>query len=68
MSIDPLSLIGGGGGTLGGGDSMEDEEVPLVDGVFEGALGALALEMETPVDAMEVYGGDNGMKWMMKWW
>ncbi|GJV84941.1 putative reverse transcriptase domain-containing protein [Tanacetum coccineum] len=32
---------GGGGGTLGEGDSMEDEEVPLVDGVFEGALGAL---------------------------
>ncbi|GKE47906.1 hypothetical protein Tco_1479164, partial [Tanacetum coccineum] len=31
----------GGGGTLGGGDSMEDGEVPLVDGVFEGALGAL---------------------------
>ncbi|GKA12672.1 reverse transcriptase domain-containing protein [Tanacetum coccineum] len=32
--------------------SMEDEEVSLVDGVFEGALGALAL-----VDSMEVYGG-----------
>ncbi|GJT02413.1 hypothetical protein Tco_0823582 [Tanacetum coccineum] len=25
---------------------MEEEEVSLVDGVFEGALGALALEME----------------------
>ncbi|GJU20505.1 hypothetical protein Tco_1153847 [Tanacetum coccineum] len=43
----------------------KDEEVPLVDGVFEGALGALgderrcleALEMEAPVDAMVVYGG-----------
>ncbi|GJX13617.1 hypothetical protein Tco_0205375 [Tanacetum coccineum] len=33
--------------------SMEDEEVPLVDGVFEGALGAL----EALVDAMEVYDG-----------
>ncbi|GKA16911.1 hypothetical protein Tco_0696748 [Tanacetum coccineum] len=37
--------------------SMEEEEVSLVDGVFEGALGALALEMEALVDAMEVYGG-----------
>ncbi|GKA38932.1 putative reverse transcriptase domain-containing protein [Tanacetum coccineum] len=37
--------------------SMEDEEVSLVDGVFEGAFGALALEMEALVDAMEVYGG-----------
>ncbi|GKB83559.1 hypothetical protein Tco_0950454 [Tanacetum coccineum] len=34
----------GGGGTLGGGDSLEDEEVTLVDGVFEGALGALGYE------------------------
>ncbi|GJZ73900.1 hypothetical protein Tco_0638046 [Tanacetum coccineum] len=32
---------------------MEDEEVHLVNGVFEGALGALALEMEALVDAME---------------
>ncbi|GJU83573.1 putative reverse transcriptase domain-containing protein [Tanacetum coccineum] len=33
--------------------SIEDEEVSLVDGVLEGALGALeALEMEAPVDAM----------------
>ncbi|GKF30888.1 hypothetical protein Tco_0100686, partial [Tanacetum coccineum] len=48
-----------GGGTLRGGDSMEDEEVPLVDGVFKGALGALgdALEMEALVDVMDV---DNG--------
>nr|GEU54907.1 hypothetical protein [Tanacetum cinerariifolium] len=44
---------GGDGGTLRGGDSMEDEDVPLVDGVFEGALGALALEIEALVDAME---------------
>ncbi|GJT80589.1 hypothetical protein Tco_1054931 [Tanacetum coccineum] len=36
--------------------SMEDEEVSLVDGVFEGVFGALALEMEALVDAMEVYG------------
>nr|GEX33695.1 hypothetical protein [Tanacetum cinerariifolium] len=34
--------------------SMEEEEVPLVDGVFEGALGALALEMKALVDAMVV--------------
>nr|GFA38086.1 hypothetical protein [Tanacetum cinerariifolium] len=44
--------------------SMEEEELPLVDGVFEGALGVLgdesgclALEMEALVDAMVVYGG-----------
>ncbi|GJR28145.1 hypothetical protein Tco_1104377 [Tanacetum coccineum] len=37
--------------------SMEKEEMALVDGVFEGALGALALEMEALVDAMVVYGG-----------
>ncbi|GKE37886.1 hypothetical protein Tco_1461291, partial [Tanacetum coccineum] len=37
--------------------SIEEEEVPLVDGVFEGALGALALEMEALVDAMVVYRG-----------
>nr|GEW01921.1 hypothetical protein [Tanacetum cinerariifolium] len=44
----------GGEGTLGGGD-VEEEEVSLVNGVFEGAFGALALEMEALVDAMEVY-------------
>ncbi|GKD68643.1 hypothetical protein Tco_1322733, partial [Tanacetum coccineum] len=33
---------------------MEDEEVPLVDGVFKGALGALeGLEVEALVDVME---------------
>ncbi|GJY40417.1 hypothetical protein Tco_0427687 [Tanacetum coccineum] len=38
--------------------SIEDEEVSLVDGVLEGALGALeALEIEALVDAMDV---DNG--------
>ncbi|GJT22165.1 hypothetical protein Tco_0892102 [Tanacetum coccineum] len=41
MSMDAFSLVGGGGGTLRGGDSIEDEEVSLVDGVLEGALGAL---------------------------
>nr|GEY26161.1 hypothetical protein [Tanacetum cinerariifolium] len=35
--------------------SIEEEEVFLVDGVFEGAFGTLALEMEALVDAMEVY-------------
>ncbi|GJS23190.1 hypothetical protein Tco_0451822 [Tanacetum coccineum] len=34
------------------------KKLSLVDGVFEGAFGALeALEMEALVDAMEVYGG-----------
>ncbi|GKC20848.1 hypothetical protein Tco_1022998 [Tanacetum coccineum] len=56
----------GGGGEFGGGDevgdlgvySIEEEEVPLVDGVFKGSLEALkALEMEALVDAMECYGG-----------
>nr|GEW07705.1 hypothetical protein [Tanacetum cinerariifolium] len=37
--------------------SMEEEEVSLVDGVFEGALGALTLEIEALVDAIEVYDG-----------
>nr|GEW97603.1 leishmanolysin-like peptidase isoform X2 [Tanacetum cinerariifolium] len=37
--------------------SMEEENVSLVDGVFEGAFRALALEMEDLVDAIEVYGG-----------
>ncbi|GJR56963.1 putative reverse transcriptase domain-containing protein [Tanacetum coccineum] len=38
---------------------IEDEEVYLVDGVLEGALGALeALEIEALVDAMDV---DNGL-------
>ncbi|GJW83847.1 hypothetical protein Tco_0156992 [Tanacetum coccineum] len=58
MSIDAFSYVGGGGETLRGGDSIEDEEVSLVDGVLEGALGALeALEIEALVDAMDV---DNG--------
>ncbi|GJY95922.1 hypothetical protein Tco_0512283 [Tanacetum coccineum] len=35
--------VGGGGETLGGGDV--DEEVSLVDGVLEGALGALGDEI-----------------------
>ncbi|GJR80199.1 hypothetical protein Tco_0079775 [Tanacetum coccineum] len=39
---------------------MEDEEVAMVDGVFEGAFGALGdktwFEMEALVDAMEVVG------------
>ncbi|GKA06332.1 retrovirus-related pol polyprotein from transposon TNT 1-94 [Tanacetum coccineum] len=43
------------------GMSIEDEEVSLVDGVLEGALGALglleALEMEALVDVIDV---DNG--------
>nr|GEV17737.1 hypothetical protein [Tanacetum cinerariifolium] len=54
MSIDTFSWVGGGEGTRRGGDSMEEEEVLLVDSVFEGALEALALEMEALVDAMVV--------------
>nr|GFA62318.1 reverse transcriptase domain-containing protein [Tanacetum cinerariifolium] len=43
-----------------GNYSMEDEEVPLVDCVFKGALGALeALEMEDLVDAMK------GLWWLI---
>nr|GEY83515.1 hypothetical protein [Tanacetum cinerariifolium] len=38
-------------------ESMEEENVSLVDGVFKGAFRALALEMEDLVDAIEVYGG-----------
>ncbi|GJV80317.1 hypothetical protein Tco_1516187 [Tanacetum coccineum] len=41
MSMDAFSLVRGGGGTLGGGESIKDEEISLVDGVLEGALGAL---------------------------
>nr|GFA25030.1 hypothetical protein [Tanacetum cinerariifolium] len=54
----------GGGGTLREGDLMEDEEVPLVDGVFEGALGSLALEMEALVDAIEndVFAFDGAVR------
>ncbi|GJU00305.1 hypothetical protein Tco_1110643 [Tanacetum coccineum] len=37
MSMGSFSCVGGGGGTLGG--AMDDEEVALVDGVFDGALG-----------------------------
>ncbi|GJU56613.1 MAK10-like protein [Tanacetum coccineum] len=41
---------------IGGVISMEEEEVSLVDGVFEGAFGALALEMEALVDSIEQSG------------
>ena len=57
MSRDAFSKVGGGGGTLGGGDKwvlmqslidevdgMDEVEVPFVDGVLEGALGALGDE------------------------
>ncbi|GKA37642.1 hypothetical protein Tco_0724207 [Tanacetum coccineum] len=46
--------------------AIEDEEVALVDGVFEGAFGALGdeslldgLEVEALVDAMEVVEVDD---------
>ncbi|GKE86673.1 hypothetical protein Tco_1560415, partial [Tanacetum coccineum] len=35
-------------------ESMEDEKVATMDGVFEGAFGALGLEVEALVDVMEV--------------
>ncbi|GKA17670.1 hypothetical protein Tco_0697507 [Tanacetum coccineum] len=38
-------------------ESMEDEEVATVDGVFEGAFGALGLEVEALMDTVEVYSG-----------
>ncbi|GKF59235.1 hypothetical protein Tco_0176021, partial [Tanacetum coccineum] len=51
-------------GVIGERSLIEDEEVSLVDGVLEGALGALgmkleiwALEIEALVEAIEVYGG-----------
>ncbi|GKE94515.1 hypothetical protein Tco_1579370 [Tanacetum coccineum] len=65
ISMGSLSCVGGGGGTLGG--AIEDEEVALVDGVFEGAFGALrdekclldGLEVEALVGAMEVVEVDD---------
>nr|GEX67969.1 hypothetical protein [Tanacetum cinerariifolium] len=35
-------------------EAMEDEEVSMVDGFFDGAFGELGLEVEALVDAMEV--------------
>ncbi|GKF81486.1 hypothetical protein Tco_0240088, partial [Tanacetum coccineum] len=44
-------------------EAMEDDEVVLVDGVFEGAFGALGdqkgLEVEALVDFMEVMMVDD---------
>ncbi|GKB81688.1 hypothetical protein Tco_0948583 [Tanacetum coccineum] len=41
---------------------MEDEEVPLVDGVFEGALGALGMMVEYLVSgSLEASGFDGCM-------
>ncbi|GJR88626.1 hypothetical protein Tco_0212637 [Tanacetum coccineum] len=65
MSMGSLSCVGGGGDTLGGGEleAMEDEEVALVDGIFEGAFGALGDEswclVEALVDAIEVVEVDD---------
>ncbi|GJU95661.1 hypothetical protein Tco_1320417 [Tanacetum coccineum] len=45
---------------------IEDEEVSLVDGVLEGALGALeALEMEALVDAMDVDSENTPLQGMV---
>ncbi|GJV19751.1 hypothetical protein Tco_1368771 [Tanacetum coccineum] len=40
-------------------EAMEDEEVAMVDGVFEGAFSALGDEMEALVDTMEVMVVDD---------
>ncbi|GJV12178.1 hypothetical protein Tco_1353719 [Tanacetum coccineum] len=40
-------------------ESMADEKVATMDGVFEGAFGALDLEVEALVDAMEVMVVDD---------
>ncbi|GKE49493.1 hypothetical protein Tco_1480751, partial [Tanacetum coccineum] len=48
----------GGGGTLGGGDSMKDEKVSLVDGVFKVALGALGFRNGS-------YSGCHGGLWWL---
>ncbi|GJS64671.1 hypothetical protein Tco_0679235 [Tanacetum coccineum] len=65
MSMGSFSCVGCGGGTLGGGE-IEDDEVALVDGVFEGAFGALGdeswcfgLEVEALVDVIEVMMVDD---------
>ncbi|GJZ25033.1 putative reverse transcriptase domain-containing protein [Tanacetum coccineum] len=59
LDIDPVKINTSYEVELADGRvSIEDEEVSLVDGALEGALGALeALEMEALVDAMDV---DNG--------
>nr|GEU43984.1 reverse transcriptase domain-containing protein [Tanacetum cinerariifolium] len=43
-------------------ESMKDEEVATVDGVFKGAFKALGLEVEALVDAMEVLVVDDELK------
>ncbi|GJR91294.1 hypothetical protein Tco_0215305 [Tanacetum coccineum] len=48
--------VRGGGETLGGGDV--DKEVSLVDGVLEGALGALGLGNESS-------SGGHGCVWLL---
>nr|GEX14105.1 hypothetical protein [Tanacetum cinerariifolium] len=40
-------------------EEMEDEEVAMVDGVFEGAFGALGLEVKALVDVIEVMVVDD---------
>ncbi|GJS69524.1 hypothetical protein Tco_0804262 [Tanacetum coccineum] len=54
MEWDGQTIVGDGDGESmesSGVMSIEDEEVSLVDGVLEGALGALGLEMEALVEA-----------------
>nr|GEV48101.1 hypothetical protein [Tanacetum cinerariifolium] len=50
-----ISLLPCGGGTLGEGEIVEVEEVPLVDGVFEGAFSALGDESWYLADGVSYY-------------
>ncbi|GJY21930.1 hypothetical protein Tco_0394496 [Tanacetum coccineum] len=57
MSIDAFSGVRGGGETLGGGDSIKDEEVSLVDGVLDGALEALeTIEAIVSKETLDIVG------------
>ncbi|GJU30333.1 hypothetical protein Tco_1173922 [Tanacetum coccineum] len=56
----------GDGGTLGGGDVVKEEEVPLVDGVFKGALGALGDEMMLFFGNGSSSGCHGGLWWLIE--
>ncbi|GKB80643.1 hypothetical protein Tco_0947538, partial [Tanacetum coccineum] len=56
-SIGSFASVGGGGGTLRGGEI----EVALVDGFFEGASGALGDETSTSVGVIDQVAARSGM-------